>query len=515
MSTRWKRFHGDTSRFAIEIEFQTDPDEGSRKDPDVASSWGALRLWAGGTNLTAYTTEGASQDSVHWYLLPLLEWLAANWDALLHEERLPVKVKGADAASSLSESAQPPPGIGDEAACRWEAAWEAWWRRHALLSCREGGLFPNLFIRRFRDQTELSWQQERPPGSPEGLRFSAGTAFFRLPVGEVAPHLYRLLQEASRFLAQQCEGASRLAALVQRVEALRDSQAEGARLAWMAGLGTTFEAMAARWEHVAAAFRQYAASALSAVAELIEAPHRESLYVDGTCHATLLFGSVAPDIKEPDLLRLARAMTAAYAPGQHFALDEHPFDQPLSAGRRPFDLGNALAAAFAERLGLEEGTVPDVEALLARLGVQVGEIELTDPLVRGVSFAGPGVRPTVLLNTADTLYKRRQRFTLAHELCHLLVDRARGARLALASGPWAPLDVEQRANAFAAALLMPETAIARAVLPESIQYDKADWVVRLATEFDVSAQAMLARLKNLDYLDAYEFDHLSEQLGSG
>ena len=68
----------------------------------------------------------------------------------------------------------------------------------------------------------------------------------------------------------------------------------------------------------------------------------------------------------------------------------------------------------------------------------------------------------------------RRRFTLAHELCHLLVDRDKGARLAIVSGPWAPLDVERRANAFAAALLMPEAAVAKAVAHATASIDEIE-----------------------------------------
>ena len=48
-----------------------------------------------------------------------------------------------------------------------------------------------------------------------------------------------------------------------------------------------------------------------------------------------------------------------------------------------------------------------------------------------------------------------RRFTLAHEFCHLLFDQDQGQALAVASGPWAPRAIEQRANAFAAMFLMP------------------------------------------------------------
>jgi len=45
--------------------------------------------------------------------------------------------------------------------------------------------------------------------------------------------------------------------------------------------------------------------------------------------------------------------------------------------------------------------------------------------------------------------------------CHILFDREYGTKWALASGPWAPRDLERRANAFAAMLLMPPGLLAK------------------------------------------------------
>ena len=52
---------------------------------------------------------------------------------------------------------------------------------------------------------------------------------------------------------------------------------------------------------------------------------------------------------------------------------------------------------------------------------------------------------------------------IGHELCHLLHDRSFGSRLVIVSGPWAPRAIEQRANAFAAWLLMPPSLVTLAI----------------------------------------------------
>ena len=84
MSVRWERFSGDTSTFAIKIAFHADPDDGQGADADTARSWGALQVWVDGINLCAHVDQGETLQSAHWYLLSTLEWLASNWDPLLH-----------------------------------------------------------------------------------------------------------------------------------------------------------------------------------------------------------------------------------------------------------------------------------------------------------------------------------------------------------------------------------------------------------------------------------------------
>jgi hypothetical protein len=99
----------------------------------------------------------------------------------------------------------------------------------------------------------------------------------------------------------------------------------------------------------------------------------------------------------------------------------------------------------------------DIHFVVNNLGIEVSGIDLSDDEVRAVSVFGPTQRPHVFYNRRTRWGQSDavQRFTLAHELCHLLLDREHGDELAIATGPWAPVGIEQRANAFAAAFLMP------------------------------------------------------------
>lgn len=102
----------------------------------------------------------------------------------------------------------------------------------------------------------------------------------------------------------------------------------------------------------------------------------------------------------------------------------------------------------------------------------------------------------------------RQRFTIAHELAHLLLHRDEsfhvdqrspiGFRSELSSKAVDENEIE--ANQFAAELLMPFDILRRSVenLPPNMETEEA--ISKLADEFQVSEQAMTFRLSGLGWL---------------
>jgi Zn-dependent peptidase ImmA (M78 family) len=161
----------------------------------------------------------------------------------------------------------------------------------------------------------------------------------------------------------------------------------------------------------------------------------------------------------------------------------------------------------AERLLAEtgqEGAIPvDVEAIAAHLGAQI-VLEHLDRAVSGMLYRDD--KDVVIgVNAAHT--ERRQRFTIAHELGHLVLHKGRplvvdhvrvNFRDANSS---AATDLEEiQANAFAAAVLMPRDPIMAAARPalQKVQVGGEAAVIRdLSDGFAVSEQAMEYRLINL------------------
>lgn len=104
----------------------------------------------------------------------------------------------------------------------------------------------------------------------------------------------------------------------------------------------------------------------------------------------------------------------------------------------------------------------------------------------------------------------RQRFTMAHELAHLLLhgytsahaDRGFKVRLRDSHSSEGSVLEEIEANNFAAELLMPESLLRQQLENHTIEYAPEDpsnerQLARLAREFNVSKQALSIRLSGL------------------
>jgi Zn-dependent peptidase ImmA (M78 family) len=150
-----------------------------------------------------------------------------------------------------------------------------------------------------------------------------------------------------------------------------------------------------------------------------------------------------------------------------------------------------------------------VEALAERVGAELSYRSLEGD-ISGLLYRDEG-RKVIGVNALDG--RARQRFTIAHEIGHLLLHPGHTVIIdklvkvnfrATASMPVARREEEREANEFAAELLMPERlvkAYASDIVGESVLFSKDDLVRALAQRFDVSPLAMEYRLVNLHLLD--------------
>lgn len=516
MAVRWERLAGDTGVFAFKVGFADDPDHGQGIDPEVATSWGSFQIWIEGRNLCAHREDGGQVDSVHWYLLPLIEWFAANWNPLLHEERLPVQNMSNTAWESLRSTRFPPLAIenNEEDSSAWESEWQQWWTRHALRSAREGGLFPDLVLRRLRDSIEISWGPTQSSGMPFHFSFLESVqGSSRLPPRDVAEPLHDVLSSASNYLLTQAPDSARIQALDRSLRGLSSVDESDRRIMWLAGLGTDEKTVRTGWDRVQNVIAQLGEASRA----VLEIPDPAPLVVAGSCQAALLFGSLAPNIGHQDIVPLARTMVdLSSADRESAAMTERCRSVPLTAFDPPWSQGYELAEALHQDLDMRfvlEARV-DVAILVQELGIKVIDLELSDKNIRGVSIAGKDHRPGIVVNTLH--YRNAHpfglRFTLAHELCHVLFDREEGRRLAVASGPWAPRSIEQRANAFAAMLLMPPSLIERAAARLHWPLDSKEGVREAAYVLETSVDALLHHLRNTGFITDTDRERIEDEM---
>lgn len=507
MAVTWERLGGDTSKFAIKITFSDDPDPGFGASHEESLSWGSFEIWVNERNLCATQFGGEIMGSVHWYLLPLLEWWVANWDPIFHEERLPNQNAGADSQDSLQRTRDAPPLLSAAAAAAWERTWHDWWARHCVEASRAGGLFPSICFRRWREKVEVSWDGSLAPARPPGVQFVQGLGSARLPAKEVAVPLHAVLAEAISHLLSRCPGSQRLASL--RVNAAELASGGEDRLAWLLGLGETLPKM----RESLGAVRQAVEALPARVRDAILGPPHEPELVFAPFPAALMFGAASPDLSSHDRIRLIRHLADAFDSAQG-RVDELAADKPVEGGdawSQGYELADDVLGALDTRQ--ESRGQVDVRAILRKLGVSIVETELEDRLTRAVAIAGESYRATILLNRAHraNAYPTGARFTLAHELCHLLYDRAFAREVALPSGPWAPRDVERRANAFAAMLLMPLERVRHAMAVSSGEPGSRELVMDVATHLGTSFTATAEHMYNLALLSDEERDSLLDE----
>jgi Zn-dependent peptidase ImmA (M78 family) len=153
------------------------------------------------------------------------------------------------------------------------------------------------------------------------------------------------------------------------------------------------------------------------------------------------------------------------------------------------------ASEAAERIRVQHcgDQVPvDPARIASALGIEVLEAHL-DLDVAGAIQKEPGKRPVIFLSAAD--HPNRKRFTCAHEIGHF--ERRGGDSDTLGyidyrdeAASMGTYEDERFANAFAAALLMPQAHVERFHAHGMHQY-------AMAQHFGVSEVAMVNRLKNL------------------
>ena len=464
---------------------------------------GSLAFTIAGENLMAHRVSGATQDRIIWYLGPLLHWFADNWVALFHEEHFSWPERSEDAAAAVCNRAIARfAAIGAAVARSLDSA-EAWYRRHGLFSAASGGPFPDIFLRRFADDAELSWTAAPPPFAPEDFTFETEPGFARFAVADVAEPLWEMLSWA------------RDNPPVLNTEAFRDDWTN------LAGKVDALDHIAPERFNAA----DVAEALLARVRASFDAKGRNDLvtpdiargarYVIAEAPAVAMFGGLSVNLSDDDITTLRDALIAS-ANGETSEHLRHLIENAPLRGN-PWQGGYDLAEDFLSQLEKDridissEGFV-DVREICKCLNISVSQTEFDTEAIRGVALAGTGFAPSIMVNTRSA-YNRNEdgrRFTIAHELCHIVHDQSRARRLAHTSGPWAAPGIEKRANAFAAWLLMPPRLLQQHIDTETPIH--VDRLQEIASSIRVADTALVLHLFNLAFIDEVEREGLRSAL---
>lgn len=157
---------------------------------------------------------------------------------------------------------------------------------------------------------------------------------------------------------------------------------------------------------------------------------------------------------------------------------------------KTFDDVEEAAEDFRKKMGFGDDPLLNLVERLEEEGIKVVEI-YANPDFSGFATVMNKKLPVVVLNVHQDIPLDRKRFTLAHELGHLLLKSI-------------GLDEEKACNRFAGAILIPQNRI-REELMEKRHNIHVKELLLLKQQYGISMQAILYRAKDLGIITNYLF----------
>lgn len=453
-------------------------------DPAAASTWCALRIWAKGRNLTAHTRTDTlmASESLRWPAAYLARWFLHGWadfweragsplaGPLINPELICRKLDGQLAM------------LGDEADDDLLDRRDAFVASHSLLAASGGGVMPGVYFLREGPHVEVIWRDSGTPGSD--VRFHEANGRVRVEAGLFLDAIKGFLSAVREATAQS---APQLATNIGD---------------WLARVNGPEAALAVLEGYVRPWGVPSSRAAAQDVEQVLELPANwwsaGPLLDAAKFPIAVVFRALSPVLDTADVLKLiARLRSSAADPLAAARLETLRKGLRPAAGDLPHEQGYRLAELVRHRLGNPDRAL-DVEDLLVSYGIPVKHEALSDADIEAATVWDDAHGPLVIVNEAGrSRFPWALRMTIAHELCHLLVDREDAAPLMIASTPWTPPEMERRANAFAAELLLPRAGILR-VAGKRVRTGSLNDATRAAlmTEFNVGETVCVRHVEN-------------------
>ncbi len=428
-----------------------------------ANGW---EIYSRGQRLTSWRAKESGQPHPALDLESLdhfCSWIAAQWSVVAFGgDSRPVALReGAVAASRAYANAELARATERDGAIR------VWWSKHAVRAADPE--LPNLFLERQSDNLIISWDASPTPDR-----------LYQVQSGEVVCSVVIAVPVLRRLLADRRQGHEVSRSNPATWFDVPPSNAQAGYLAmcqydnqidqpWLLRHG--FGEQDAQGFAVSGATRH-------PIGGLLRSSQGSSLT---RSDYDAIFRFLMPN--QPESYLKLREL----AQGVNSAINS----------REPWESGYHLATVIRARLGVSPTGYVDIEQVVEALSILVKNVPLQDNTILGACVGAPGYAPLILINPScpDASGMSGRRITLAHELCHLLFDRAGFRSLARFEGGSADGDrlIEMRANAFAVELLVPmETLIG----PDGQVVDDSA-LKQISSEQAISLRAVVQHAANL------------------
>lgn len=446
----------------ISFEFFPAEDEAARKN-----GWGSGILHVLGAPYW-YSNSDAQPQPIEWTWVDLLEYVAANWGALIYEQSYPY--------SWLSDVAHPGETwsvaerrwarLGEDLAEEEEAALLAFERRHNLAYAWKGLSLPSLTLMR---NGGVCWI------CAEG----------RAPIRTSFDVCRAALISICDVLAESFEGSpnARVASAIDRWRS-RGAKAKQDLFSYATGMSkgllAAVQGDADPFEFWGVAANDPWADGLAEEGPLLAAARMTAGMADG---ATIR--RVLDAIREAPRGKLDAVERLSVVAHRHLRRTPAQF---------AFFGGYAVAEVVRGALQRDRAVRFDIDAVFVELAIGVAQLRLGIETIDAVAVWGAR-GPCVILNLdRQHISPERTRMTFAHELGHLVLDRAGGLPFCDVLGGAVDHFMESRANAFAAELLLPRSVVEgrRTTWKRSIR----EFVTVLAQDFGVSKSVACAQIYN-------------------
>lgn len=494
---------GNKLTFGIELVPVT-PSWEIRYAPERAA-WAGTAVWVDGKNLCSHVVSGSSEvvDFFFIPLGPLTDWLVRAFPAIEFQERAPFFPTTRDLHGSVARWGETRPRQGfDEDG--WLDARDEWWSYHFLRAGADGAYVPNMAFVRDDEELVISWEAPHffgddgptmlwPRGSAaipwsEGLsvfdQFTSLVAAWFRRSGAADAYDWTGLEHPLRHAHPPLDRAMELFT-GRSVHALQGL------------LGAhSFDALldALKLSHSA---RTPLASPLCQVLRDLQPRLSDEI------------GELLREVGDR-ATRERPAALATWRDARSVALDA------ARPAQTPEEAGQLAAVEIRRALALDGQPIEDVPATVAELGLEYEHAPTKSPGDRMmVAFREDGAAVARTLETPRTATLWGQRFEAGRALGHVLLDPVREGAIGAASGPFADETRRRRSGAFAAELLLPESAIAEASLHRLDGATDDAVFSELLQRYGIGANAAAHQMMNRGWLSSHDVrDDLVERFAA-